>query len=125
MLCDILALGCAIFAAVHFAPTVTAMGQEWISAPTTVAIWGVGTLIAGGMFVLVSGVGKLMDRLTSTVGLGILNRVAGLIFGVVKGFGLILPLAFVLNMAAPEQLQRSVILPYYQEVLKYIPKTGN
>ncbi len=120
VLCDIIALGGAIFAAIHFSPPLTAIASHWIAAPYTPLLWGIGLLLAGVVFVLINSVGKFLDKLTSTVGLGVLNRFGGFLFGAVKGLGLLIPLVFILNMTAPEQLEKSVVLTYYSELMTYL-----
>jgi membrane protein required for colicin V production len=120
VLCDILALGGAIFSAIHISPPLTAMASHWIAVPYTPLLWGIGLLLAGIVFVLINSVGKFLDKLTSTVGLGVFNRFLGFLFGAVKGLGLVIPLVFILNMTAPEQLEKSVVLTYYSDLMTYL-----
>jgi len=119
MLCDIVAIGAALFAALQFAAPANTLLSNFVSLPYQVGLWGSGLVIAGIVFVIVSSIGKFMDSVTSAVGLGILNRFAGLIFGCIKGFGLIVPLAMILNLAAPKIAQESIILSHYAPLLSH------
>ncbi len=117
MLCDILAIGAALFAGIQGAATANTVISDWVPLPYNLGLWGSGLVIAGLVFVIVSSIGKLLDRLSSTVGLGIFNRLAGFVFGCVKGFGLVVPLALILTFVAPDQLENSMILQHYSGVL--------
>lgn len=119
MLCDILAIGAALWAAIQGAAPANAILSHWVSLPYQMGIWGSGLVIAGIVFVIVSSIGKFLDTLTSTIGLGIFNRFAGCIFGCIKGFGLIVPLAMILNIAAPKLVKDSVILSHYAPILTH------
>jgi membrane protein required for colicin V production len=119
MLCDVVAIGAAIFAAVQGAAPTNAILSNWVPMPYNIGIWGSGLVIAGIVFVIVSSVGKFLNTVTSAVGLGPLNRLAGFFFGCIKGFGLIIPLALILNLTAPKLVADSIILSHYAQIMSH------
>jgi membrane protein required for colicin V production len=119
MICDLLAISLALFMAFQYAAPVNAHLSNWIQLPYTIGVWGAGLVIAGIIFVCISSIGKFLDTLTSSVGLGVFNRLAGFIFGGIKGFGFIIPLALILTITAPKQMENSFILSHYADVLSH------
>lgn len=74
-------------------------------------------LILAGSMIAASLIGKLLSRTASAIGLGLVDRLLGGIFGVVRGvlLGLTLLLALTVFLPSSPWVENSHIAPYFLE----------
>lgn len=120
MVCDTVAIVAALVVGMRYAPMMQQEVLHWVSLSPGLALWGSGLLVGVLVFVGLTLIGIMLTRIVDTVGLGLINRAAGLFFGVLKAGVLLVPVTLLVSRFAPTVISQSVVLSRYADVLEMV-----
>jgi membrane protein required for colicin V production len=119
---SLVAWGLAVWISIHFSPVLAQLMRGFIEQDTmrTIAaflILFVGTLLVGSIisYIIRSGLKK--------IGLGPLDRLGGLVFGVVRGCGIILVLIYMVGLTpvkGESWWHKSMLIPPFEEMVVWM-----
>lgn len=116
-LVSLLGLCAGVFAAIAYAPRGAVLLVAWLSSPRMARLVAF-VLILAAVYLSVTLVGRLLRGVCRTIGLGFFDRMAGAVFGLVRGTLLLASLALPLKPYLQHSVegQSSRLLPYLLQV---------
>lgn len=116
-LVSLFGLCAATFTAIAYTPRMAAVLLAWVGSPL-IARPGAFMLILAAVYLSVTLVGRLLHGVCRAVGLGFLDRMAGAVFGLVRGTLLLVSLALPLEPYLQHSVEgrSSLLLPFLLQV---------
>ncbi|NDC82111.1 CvpA family protein [bacterium] len=111
LIMDMVAFFLSIWISSHYGPILAQWLEESMkqTPPTSTIIGYIGVWLA--LFGVLSLIGMGLSRMLPVIGLGIADRLGGIIFGTVKGLLFCVPIIMPIQFFKPEMLTQSIMAP--------------